>query len=399
MPPASSQPGRMIRLLLLSEILWAMGEGLFFYLLPVYVQELGATPPQVGLVLGVGELALALLYLPAGWAADRLRYKPLMLGGWIAGLIGALGMAAAADWRALIPSLTLYLMSGYCLPIIQAYVARMAGPIPLERAFPLLSAGYALGGLLMPALGGWLAQRWGMRRLLQAGAALFALSTLIAFLLPADPSPRRLDPTWKGDLRRGIPWRFGGALLALFTVGQIGLVLLPNFLQQAGGWTRAHLGLFASFQALGTILLGPALGRWDQGRARPLGLAAAWGLGWVAIGLLLVGFRHFPMVGSAMLLLGGAQAGYSLAAARILRLASSETQAVSSALMHIARSLALALAAPLAGLLFSADPARPLQAAWGLLPPAIGLAVWAGTWARTVAAPLPPDTGGGRRRV
>jgi MFS family permease len=64
-------PRSMIRLMLLSEILWAVGEGLFFYLLPVYVQDLGATPAQVGLAFGVGELALTLTYLPwDGWRIE-----------------------------------------------------------------------------------------------------------------------------------------------------------------------------------------------------------------------------------------------------------------------------------------------------------------------------------------
>lgn len=383
MPPSRSW--RVIRLLMISEILWALGEGLFFYFLPVYAQELGATPQQIGLVFGVGELFLTGLYLPIGWVADRLPTKPLMLGGWIAGLAGVLGMAGAADWRTLIPGLVLYLISGYCLPVIHAYVARMAGPIPLERAFPLLSAGYAFGGLLTPALGGWLAQHWGMRRVFGLSAALFALSAVVAFVLPMDRSPACSNRPRGWDLHRGILWRFGLALLALFTIGQIGLVLLPNFLQQAGGWTKAHLGLFASLQALGTILLGPALGRWDEGRRQPLGLVTAWGLAWGALGMLLVGFRHLPVLVGAMVLLGGAYAAYSLAAARILRLGMRETQATSSALVHTARSLSLTLAAPIAGFLFSVQPARPLQVAWLLLPGALGLTVWAGA--------LPPADG------
>lgn len=378
MKPSPSSPWRMIRLLLISEILWALGEGLFFYLIPVYLQELRAMPSQIGLVLGLGELALTLLYLPVGWIADRGRHKPLMLGGWIAGLIGVLGMAGATDWQTFAPGLILYLMSGYCLPIIHAYVARLAGPIPLERAFPLLSAGYALGGLLTPALGGWLAQQWGMRRVLLISAGLFSLSTLAALLLPMDPPPERPRHRSAQELWQGIPWPFGLALLVLFTIGQVGLVLLPNFLQQVGGWTKAHLGLFASLQALGIILLGPVLGRWDQGRARPLGLLSAWGLGWIALLLIMVGFRHLPVVMGAMALLGSVYAGYSLAAARILRLAPPDARATSSALVHTARSLAIALGAPIAGFLFTLRPAYPLQAAWLLLPLAMGWVFWAG---------------------
>ncbi|WP_322800885.1 MFS transporter [Thermoflexus sp.] len=378
MGPSSSTSWRMIRLLMLSEILWALGEGLFFYLIPVYMQELGATPSEIGMAMGIGELILTAIYLPVGWVTDRLPHKPLMLGGWLAGLMGVLTMAGAADWRAFVPGLTLYLVSGYCLPIINAYVARMAGPIPLERAFPLLSASYALGGVLTPALGGWMAQQWGMRRVLLVSAGLFSLSTLAAIRLPADPPPQRPGHRSLVEFRRGIPWPFGLALLTLFTAGQLGLVLLPNFLQQRGAWTRTHLGLFASLQALGAIVLGPMLGRWDEGRARPIGLLSAWGLGWIAFALLQIGFRYLPIVSGAMFLLGGMYAGYSLAAARILRLASQETRATSSALVHTARSLAMTLAAPLAGLLFTLEPAYPLRAAGLAIPLAMGAVFWTG---------------------
>jgi len=398
MRPAPAPPWRMIRWLMVSEILWALGEGLFFYLIPVHLQELGATPPQIGIAMGLGELTLTALYLPVGWAADRMRHKPLMLGGWIAGLIGALGMAVATDWRAFLPGLVLYFASGYCLPVIHAYVARMAGPIPLERAFPLLSAGYALGGLLAPAAGGWLAPRWGMRRVLLLSAGLFALSTLAAWRLPADPPPGRPAGGGRRALGRGIPWPFGLSMLLLFAATQIGLVLLPNFLQQVGGWTKPHLGLFASLQALGTILIGPVLGRWDEGRARPLGLVSAWGLGWAALALLQVGSAHFLIVGGAMFMLGGVFAGYSLAAARILRLASREARATASALVHTARSLSLTLAAPLAGLLFDRGPALPLRAAVLLLPLALGAAFWTGTMARREAPP-PAGLGEGGPRL
>lgn len=378
MRPRFSSPWRIIQLLMVSDFLWASGEGLFFYLVPVYAQELGAAPSQIGIAIGMGELILTGIYLPTGWVADRLPHKPLMLGGWIAGLVGVLAMAGANSWQAFIPGLTLYLVSGYCIPIIDAYVARMAGPIPLERAFPLLSASYALGSVLTPALGGWLAQHWGLRQVLFISAGLFALSTLAALFLPTDPLPERPERRSMQELWRGIPWRFSLSLLALFAIEQVGLVLLPNFLQQAGGWTKAHLGLFASLQALGTVLLGLILGRWDQGRTRPLGLLSAWGMGWIAFLLLMVGFRYLPVVIGAMVLLGGAYAGYSLAAARILRLASRETRATSSALVHTARSLALTLAAPAAGFLFALQHAYPLQVAGLLLPLAIGWAFWAG---------------------
>jgi len=42
---------RDIKLLTVSHVLWGVGEGLFLTLQPLYIQELGANPGQVGGVL------------------------------------------------------------------------------------------------------------------------------------------------------------------------------------------------------------------------------------------------------------------------------------------------------------------------------------------------------------
>ena len=39
---------RDLKLLSLSLFLWALGEGLFIFILPIYMTELGASPVQIG---------------------------------------------------------------------------------------------------------------------------------------------------------------------------------------------------------------------------------------------------------------------------------------------------------------------------------------------------------------
>ena len=45
--------GRDNRILMLALLLWALGEGLWVNLRPIYIEQLGATPSQVGLVLAI----------------------------------------------------------------------------------------------------------------------------------------------------------------------------------------------------------------------------------------------------------------------------------------------------------------------------------------------------------
>ena len=75
------------RLMALALFLWASGEGLFAYIQPIYIQQLGASPVQIGGVLSLAGLGLTLAYLPGGILADRVPRKQIMLGGWGLGLI------------------------------------------------------------------------------------------------------------------------------------------------------------------------------------------------------------------------------------------------------------------------------------------------------------------------
>jgi predicted MFS family arabinose efflux permease len=56
---------RDLRLLAFSLFLWGVGEGLFIYLQPIYLTELGADPLQVGFVLSLVGAAMTVTHIPA----------------------------------------------------------------------------------------------------------------------------------------------------------------------------------------------------------------------------------------------------------------------------------------------------------------------------------------------
>src|SRR5262245_3112367 len=94
--------GRDPRWLYLGRVLWGFGIALYLYIQPLYIASLGATPDQIGLVLGGSGLAVILLYVPIGLWADRRGRKPVMVAGWGLGAAATLAIALAPDWRWLI---------------------------------------------------------------------------------------------------------------------------------------------------------------------------------------------------------------------------------------------------------------------------------------------------------
>ena len=88
---------RDIKLVTLALFLWGSGEGLFVYILPLYMEQLGATPQEVGAVLGLAAFLAACSFIPGGMLADRFDAKKIMVWGWAIGAVASLGMGLAPD--------------------------------------------------------------------------------------------------------------------------------------------------------------------------------------------------------------------------------------------------------------------------------------------------------------
>jgi len=67
---------RDIRLIILAFFLWGAGEGLFLYIQPLYIEQLGGNPTQIGGVLSLMGLAAGLAYILWGYASDQFPRKP-----------------------------------------------------------------------------------------------------------------------------------------------------------------------------------------------------------------------------------------------------------------------------------------------------------------------------------
>jgi MFS family permease len=383
---------RDTRLIALALLFWGFGEGLFLYIQPLYIEQLGADPVQIGGLLSIAAVVSAASFLPAGILADRVPRKWLMVGGWITGLIGVLSVGLARSWRSLIPGLLIYALSAYCIPVINAYLAHAVGGRHLARVFTTVFAGYAAGSVITPAVGGWLAEATTMRVVYFAAAALFAISMLAVTqvssqpVCPQDERKRR----WRSLLNRRF-LRFAAFVCLLFVAMHLGYPLASNFLKDTGGWSVADIGTLGSFQALGTALLSPLLGRLSDGTAGhppdsgggegasprtreerstlgPAGgLLVGQGLVWIsALILLLAG--TFPILAGGYLLRGAYQGCRSLIRARGTTLGSEADRGLILGATEAIIAAAQVFAPYAAGWLYAGHPTYPLTASLVLIP-------------------------------
>jgi len=378
---------RDARLVGLALLLWGFGEGLFFHIQSLYMEQLGATPVQIGGLLSVANMARAATYLPAGMIADRVPRKWLMAGGWVTGLVGVLFMAVAGSWQALIPGLLIYALSAYCIPVINTYLAHAVEGRKLARTYTTVFAGYAAGGIISPAVGGWLAEATTMRLVYFASALLFAISTAAVVRVSPQPAPSPVDR--KGRSRSVLNRRFirFGVLTGLvFTAMYVSFPLAPNYLKDVGAWRVNRIGALGSFQALGTTLLNPFLGRLgdrEEDANAPDSRVMRWGWGltvgpvlvWVSIVILLLA-NSFPMLGAAFLLSGAYQGCRSLTQAKATRLGDEADRGLLLGATETLIGGAQVLAPYVAGWLYASDPAYPFLCALLFIPAVLLMAIF-----------------------
>ncbi len=251
---------------------------------------MGATPQEVGAVLGLAAFLAACSFIPGGMLADRFDAKKIMVWGWAMGAVASLGMGLAPTWQVFIPWILIYNISAYCIPAINTYIAEASGDIPLEHTITVTFAGYAAGSIVSPFVGGRLAEALGTPSLFIIGAVFFAVSFFIALSVRSHAAhlnyTKHRDQSVRkqiGGLRPLIP--LYARLFFVFFAALIGTVLPANFLGTLG-WNIGDVNsLGGTASAIGAMVLSLALGRLGAGRRRR-GLLT---------GQLLVFLRHAPV--------------------------------------------------------------------------------------------------------
>ncbi|MCJ7699786.1 MFS transporter, partial [Candidatus Bathyarchaeota archaeon] len=145
---------RDLKLIFTTNVVGSFGDGLFAYLLPVYMRNvLGADPIQIGILYALTVLAAALTLLISGTLADRHDRKKIMIAGWLAWLPVPLIFAFARNWTEMIPGMVMW---GFWLgqPAGSAYIVTSAKKSRITSTFTIMSAGWSLGYIFSPAVGG-----------------------------------------------------------------------------------------------------------------------------------------------------------------------------------------------------------------------------------------------------
>ena len=243
------------RLMAAALLLWGVGEGLFAYIQPLYLKQLGADPATIGAVLAVAAGVAVFFHLPAGYLSDHLGRKQVLLVGWGLGLLATVLMFAANSLETFTVALVLYTTTMFVGGPINSYVVEARGAQSEQRALTLVSAGFWGGTIASPAVGGWIGQEFGLRWVYGAALVMFVLSCLAIFFL----RPQALVVPEHGQSRYAELFtnrRFINLMALMFFAFfgiQVGLPLMPNFVQEVSGYNVQAVGWLGTVTSASTV--------------------------------------------------------------------------------------------------------------------------------------------------
>jgi DHA1 family multidrug resistance protein-like MFS transporter len=289
---------RNLLLLASTLIVVMLGYGLVIPLMPFYIDKLGASGKQLGLLTATYSV-MQFLFAPFwGTVSDRVGRKPVLMLGILGNGIFLLLFGLASElWMLFLARALAGLLASATSPATMAYISDSTSERDRSGAMGKLGAAMGLGVILGPGLGGWLAGiSLAAPFFVAAGLSLLSL-LLIALLLPESHPVESRSPTSRpgkgfrlgalrlGDLRSALLSPIGILFFLAFLLsfgmtsfeGIFGLYALNKFDYGPGevGTVMVVIGLVSA--AAQALLTGPLTKRWGEAaviRASLLGVSA-----------------------------------------------------------------------------------------------------------------------------
>jgi MFS family permease len=241
-----------------------------------FVLSLGAPMATLGLLESIGGasgIVAALIQPLGGWISDRLGRKPVIVAGSLAGLlaVGFCMLAASTRiWQWLLGGIVLLGIGLIALPARDSLIAESVSARQRGMAYSIMVTALMAPGIFAPALGGFIAERWGFSSVfvMRMGLEGLRLSLLIVFLREtlrtAKVALSRRDlrgmltrTFWPPRHLRGLFW----AMAIDSFAWALGSLLIFGMLSESRGFTTFQLGVMASASSAAWVATQLPIGR------------------------------------------------------------------------------------------------------------------------------------------
>src|SRR5512139_1619925 len=170
-----------------------LGFGMVIPIFPFYIENLGASGSQYGLLIALYAI-MQFLFSPFwGGLSDRVGRKPvLLIGIFGSGLTLLMFGLSSQLWMLFAARLLSGLLASATMPAAMAYIGDSTSKAERGGGIGKLGAAAGLGLILGPGLGGWLAgESLATPFFIAAGLSLVSMLLIAAFLPESLPSQAR----------------------------------------------------------------------------------------------------------------------------------------------------------------------------------------------------------------
>jgi MFS family permease len=267
-----------VRWFLLGMVLANIAGAMLYTYLALYLQELGASIGQVGLVFSAASVVPLALQVFGGWLSDTIgRLRTIAIGSAIASL-GYVLFVFAPSWEWAIAALALEYVSGAAVaPSYAALIADESSDEARGRIFGLTNGIFLIIGVVGPPLAGLLVDLRDYRFMLIVSGAIYWCATALRIWMAramrfARSRPAQSQPV----LLKNFTSQLGMILGMIFTGGLLTWIFLldglsdiaarlseelqPLYLAEIGGLGVVQIGALKSVYFLAMMLSTPPAG-------------------------------------------------------------------------------------------------------------------------------------------
>jgi MFS family permease len=265
----------------------------FFLLLPIYLQQSGSSPAQIGLVAGLLRAGSLVARPVGGRLLDRLGRRHVIGAGAILATLAILSLFLFPRIGA--PFLLMRVLQGVGASLIDsglgAVVADLSPPGARAQVFAIYTVWINLAGAIMPGAGEAIVFRGGFFALFGAAAMALAAGFVLVLRLPETARPRAEQPeSLRGIMAGSGPFLLGGLIVGL-AFGTLSTFVPVARIAASPG----RVGMFFFAYSFGLVVVRLAGGLGISRLAHPSMLLPAYGV-------IAAGLAALPLGNSALLL-------------------------------------------------------------------------------------------------
>lgn len=170
----------LLLLFMLAMILANTGGSMYHPLEALYLKELGADIPQIGLFFTLSQIIPLILQILGGWISDSLgRLRAIAIGS-VLGILGYIPLLLATTWEWVLAASVLNAMTRSLVgPSFDAFIADHSAPENRARLFGITQTLFGVVGVIGPLAGGFLVEAMGFKGMLVIATILYVTATFI----------------------------------------------------------------------------------------------------------------------------------------------------------------------------------------------------------------------------